>query len=142
MNKSWLINNIFLTLSSAISPNLTLQYHYFSFTGVLISYENELNIIDADSGEVYHKFAFPRNLSYIVSLTPGSSHSSKSVSEKLEFFVSNLEEDPRQISKVFKLQISLPEKTHEKDRPNLGDIKSNIHLSIFAEQGKWQLKQA
>ena len=119
-----------------ISQFLTLQYHYFSFTGVLISYENELNIIDADSGEVYHKFAFPRNLSYIVSLTPGSSHNSEFGPEQLEFFVSNLEEDPRQISKVFKLQISLPEKAHEKDRPNLGDIKSNIHLSIFAEQGK------
>jgi len=102
----------------------------------LISYENELDVIDADSGEVYHKFAFPRNLSYIVSLTPGSSHNSQFGPEQLEFFVSNLEEDRRQISKVFKLQISLPEKTHEKDRPNLGDIKSNIHLSIFAEQGK------
>ena len=106
------------------------------FTGVLISYENELDVIDADSGEVYHKFAFPRNLSYIVSLTPGSSHDSQSMSEQLEFFVSNLEEDPRQISKVFKLQISLPEKAHEKDRPNFGDKKPNLQLSIFAEQGK------
>ena len=102
----------------------------------MISYENELNIIDADSGEVYHEFAFPRNLSYIVSLTPGSSHNSQFGSEQLEFFVSNLEEDPRQISKVFKLQISLPKKAHEKDLQNLGDRKPNIHLSIFAEQGK------
>ena len=124
------------SISIDFSQFLTLQYHYFSFTGVLISYENELNIIDADSGEVYHKFAFPRNLSYIVSLTPSSSHNSQFGPEQLEFFVSNLEEDPRQISKVFKLQISLPEKAHEKDRPNLGDRKPNIHLSIFAEQGK------
>ena len=102
----------------------------------MISYENELNIIDANSGEVYHKLAFPRNLSYIVSLTPGSSHNSQSVPEQLEFFVSNLEEDPRQISKVFKLQIRLPEKAHEKDRPNFGDKKPNLQLSIFAEQGK------
>ena len=115
---------------------LALQHNYVSFQGVLISYENELNIIDADSGEVYHKLAFPRNLSYIVSLTPGSSHNSQSVPEQLEFFVSNLEEDPRQISKVFKLQIILPEEAYGKDLQNLEDRKPNIHLSIFAEQGK------
>ena len=107
----------------------------------MISYENELNIIDADSGEVYQKFAFPRNLSYIVSLTPGSSQNPQSVPEQLEFFVSNLEEDREEISKVFKLQISLPEKTYEKDLQNLGDRKPNIHLSMFAEQGKSQLKR-
>ena len=111
-------------------------YNYLSFQGVLISYENELNIIDADSGEVYQKFAFPRNLSYIVSLTPGYSQNPQSVPEQLEFFVSNLEEDPRQISKVFKLQIILPEEAYGKDLQNLEDRKPNIHLSIFAEQGK------
>ena len=102
----------------------------------MISYENELDVIDADSGEVYHKLAFPRNLSYIVSLTPGSSHNSQSVPEQLEFFVSNLEGDREEISKVFKLQISLPEKAYEKDLQNLGDRKPTIHLSMFAEQGK------
>ena len=102
----------------------------------MISYENELNIIDSDSGEVYHKLAFPRNLSYIVSLTPGSSRNPQSVPEQLEFFVSNLEEDPRQISKVFKLQIILPKEAYGKDLKNIEDRKPNIHLSIFAEQGK------
>ena len=115
---------------------MALQYNSFSFQVVLISYENELNIIDGDSGEVYHKLAFPRNLSYIVSLTPGSSHNSQSVPEQLEFFVSNLEEDPRQISKVFKLQIILPKESNGKALQNLEDRKPNIHLSIFAEQGK------
>ena len=115
---------------------MALQYNYVSFQGVLISYENELNIIDADSGEVYHKLAFPRNLSYIVSLTPGSSRNPQSVPEQLEFFVSNLEEDPRQISKVFKLQIILPKEAYGKDLKNIEDRKPNIHLSIFAEQGK------
>ena len=117
-------------------PILALQYNYVSFQGVLISYENELNIIDADSGEVYQKFAFPRNLSYIVSLTPGSSQNPQSVPEELEFFVSNLEEDREEISKVFKLQIILPKEAYGQDLQNLKDRKPNIHLSIFAEQGK------
>ena len=78
----------------------------------MISYEDRIQVIEGNSGSLHYTLNFPSNLSYIISLVPGTISRSKSADEAgmLDLFLSSLEERPSQetSSKLvhFKINVS------------------------------------
>ena len=78
---------------------------------LMISYEDKIQLIDGNSGNLHRTLNFPSNLSYIVSLVPGNIRKSKSSEETgtLDLFLSSLEEESSQkTSKLVHFSIDVP----------------------------------
>ena len=77
----------------------------------MISYEDKIQLIDGNSGNLHRTLNFPSNLSYIISVVSGTIHKSKSSEEtgNLDLFLSSLEEESSQkTSKLVHFTIGVP----------------------------------
>ena len=77
----------------------------------MISYEDKIQLIDGNSGNLHRTLNFPSNLSYIISVVSGTIHKSKSSEEtgNLDLFLSSLEEESSQkTSKLVHFTIDVP----------------------------------
>ena len=95
----------------------------------MISYEDKIHVIDGHSGELYQKLTFPSNLSYIVTIVPGpySTHETASMgTSDLDFFLSNLEDNSQQTSKLVKFNMKLLTKDITNSPIQENEINDNI----------------
>ena len=77
----------------------------------MISYEDKIQLIDGNSGNLHRTLNFPSNLSYIISVVSGKIHKSKFSEEtgNLDLFLSSLEEESSQkTSKLVHFTIDVP----------------------------------
>ena len=76
-----------------------LKYSYLFSIFILelmISYEDKIQLIDGNSGNLHRTLNFPSNLSYIISLVSGTISRSSEKVGNLDLFLSSLEEESSQ----------------------------------------------